>query len=207
MITYKNKMPNPIKLTIGNDIFIVNEYEEYQFDNKTEFVDFTVEAESVKKASIFGYLSLAVIGIIVFILEMEAGEYLDFRKALSLPVKSKLVCTANDALVIIETPKKESINFCIITSDSKIETNTIIDKEEIHKQYKSFQKECFSVFSIPLLLAIAFLYFIFISKNTIAYIVGICVIILIFSVWYYHHKKNKQRIATIIDYRTRKNRP
>ena len=68
------------------------------------------------KTHFFGYLLLVIIGFIGFILEMLDSKYLDFRKALSLPVKSKLNNIENDVLVMIEEPRKSNINFCIFVS-------------------------------------------------------------------------------------------
>lgn len=198
MITFKNRMPDPIKLTIDNDTVIINEYEEYQFDNKTDSVEFIVEDESVKKTHFFGYLLLVVVGLIGFILEMLDSKYLDFRKALSLPVKSRIYNIENDVLVMIEEPRKSNIGFCIINSNTSTKTNVIIDEEEIQKQYKFFQKECLAVFLIPILIVVMLLYIFISSKNIVAYIISAVLAIVVFYIWYRHHNKNIKTISNII---------
>lgn len=198
MITLQNKTAGPIKINIDNKAIVINEYSEYNYESCAESLTFTVEDGDPKKPKLLGYLLLAIGGLIGFLMEITDSEFLDFRKALYLPVRANITNISKNIFVIINEPRENDINFCSITSDADLDVKTIIDENAVYSQYKSYQKECFAVFFIPGLSAVALCAFIFASKNIIACIVGAIIVAIVLYIWCSHHKKNKKTILEII---------
>lgn len=198
MITFQNKTAGPVKINIDNKAIVINEYSEYNYESGAESLTFTVEDGDPKKTKLLGYLLLTIGGLIGFLMEITDSEFLDFRKALYLPVRIKITNISQNIFVIINEPRENDINFCSITSDADLDVKTIIDENTVYSQYKSYQKECFAVFFIPILLAAALCAFIFASKNIIACIVGAIIVAIVLYIWCSYHKKNKKTILEII---------
>ena len=198
MITFQNKTAGSVKINIDNKAIVINEYSEYNYESRAQSLTFSVEKGDPKKTKLLGYLLLAIGGLIGFLMEITDSEFLDFRKALFLPVRAKITNISKNIFVIIDEPRENDINFCSITSDADLDVKTIIDENAVYSQYKSYQKECFAVFFIPILLAVALCAFIFASKNIIACIVVAIIVAIVLYIWCSYHSKNKKTIFEII---------
>ncbi len=133
MITFQNKTAGPVKINIDNKAIVINEYSEYNYESCAESLTFTVEDGDPKKPKLLGYLLLAIGGLIGFLMEITDSEFLDFRKALYLPVRANITNISKNIFVIINEPRENDINFCSITSDADLDVKTIIDENILMK--------------------------------------------------------------------------
>jgi len=199
MITFQNKLSYPMKINIDDEQIVIDEYGEYKYANSANIVDFTVHEVVPNKIKPLGYLFLAFVGFIMFILEFDDSEYLNFRKYLSFPVKAHITDINNDITVILDEPRNSNIKCCNIVATENLEYEAIIDKDSVLKQYKQFQKESFAVLFVPLLLVVAFCAFLIASKQVVGYAVGVAIIAITASIWMRLHNKNKAVINDILN--------
>lgn len=199
MITFQNKLSYPMKINIDDDEIVIDEYGEYKYANSANIVDFTVHEVVPNKINPLGYLFLAFVGFIMFILEFDDSEYLNFRKYLSFPVKAHITDINNDITVILNEPKNSNINCCNIVATENLEYEAIIDKDSVLKQYKQYKKETFAVLFVPLLLVVTICAFIIASKQALGYVIGAAIIAVIAAIWIRLHNKNKAVINDILN--------
>ena len=196
MITFINKKATPVLVDINNEKIIISNYGEYKYSTNASTVEFIVKDGDKTKTKFLGYIFLMFLGLIGMLLDFEDSIYLHFCNSLSLPVKANLSSIDKDVIVEI-TDTKQNGYFCNINANASLDTELVIDNEEIDNQYKAYQKECFAVFFIPILLVIALCVFILISKEIVAYIVLVFIIAISFFAWFSNHKKNKKYIESI----------
>lgn len=198
MITFINKKDAdaPVLVDINNEKIIISGYGEYKYDTDASLVEFIIQDGDTTKTKFAGYLLLVFLGLIGMLLDITDSNYLHFSKSLLLPVKAKLSNIDKNIIVEITDTKKDGY-FCNITANASLDTELVIDREEIDNQYKTYQKECFAVFFIPILLVVALCVFILISKEIIAYIVLVFIVAISFYAWFSNHKKNKEYIESI----------
>lgn len=198
MITFINKKDAPVLVCINNEEIIISNYEECKYDTNASSVEFIVKDGDKSKPKFVGYIFLVFLGLIGVLLDITDSSYLHFRNSLSLPVKVNLSNICKDKDIIVEiTDTKQDGRFCIITANATLNTELIIDSEEIDNQYKAYQKECFAVFFIPVLLVAAVSIIILFAKNIIAYIAVVFIIAISFYAWFCNHKKNIKYIENI----------
>lgn len=196
MITFYNKKDAPVLVSINNEEIIISSYEEYKYDTNASSVEFIVKDGDKTKTKFVGYIFLVFLGLIGMLLDITDSSYLHFRNSLSLPVKANLSNIDNDVIVKITDTKQDGY-FCNITANTTLDTELIIDSEEIDNQYKAYRKECFSVFLIPVLLVVAISIVILLAKNIVAYITVIFIVAISFYAWFGNHKKNIKYIENI----------
>lgn len=199
MITFQNKLSYPMKINIDDEQLVIDEYGEYKYANSANIVDFTVHEVVPNKINPLGYLFLAFVGFIMFILEFDDSEYLNFRKYLSFPVKAHITDINNDITVMLNEPKNSNIKCCNIVASENLEYEAIIDKDSVLKQYKQYKKETFAVLFVPLLLVVIICAFIIASKQVVGYAVGVVIIAITASIWMRLHNKNKAVINDILN--------
>lgn len=199
MITFQNKLSYPMKINIDGEEIVIDEYGEYKYAISANIVDFTVHEVVPNKISPLGYLFLAFVGFIMFILEFDDSEYLNFRKYLSFPVKAHITDINNDITVILNEPKNSNIKCCNIVATENLEYEAIIDNESVLQQYKQYKKETFAVLFVPLLLVVIICAFIIASKQVVGYAVGVVIIAITASIWMRFHNKNKAVINDILN--------
>ena len=198
MITFQNKLSYPMKINIDGEEIVIDEYGEYKYAISANIVDFTVHEVVPNKINPLGYLFLAFVGFIMFILEFDDSEYLNFRKYLSFPVKAHITDN-NDITVILNEPKNSNIKCCNIVATENLEYEAIIDNESVLQQYKQYKKETFAVLFVPLLLVVIICAFIIASKQVVGYAVGVVIIAITASIWMRFHNKNKAVINDILN--------
>lgn len=196
MITFINKKDAPVLVSINNEEIIISNYGEHKYSTNASSAEFIVKDGDKTKTKIVGYIFLIFLGLIGMLLDITDSVYLHFRNSLTLPVKANLSNIDKEIIVEIADTKQDGC-FCNITANAALDTELIIDSEEIDNQYKAYQKECFAVFFIPVLLVVALSVFILISKNVVAYIVLVFIIAISFYAWFSNHKKNKKYIENI----------
>lgn len=199
MITFQNKLSYPMKINIDGEEIVIDEYGEYKYAISANIVDFTVHEVVPNKINPLGYLFLAFVGFIMFILEFDDSEYLNFRKYLSFPVKAHITDINNDITVILNEPKNLNIKCCNIVATENLEYEAIIDNESVLQQYKQYKKETFAVLFVPLLLVVIICAFIIASKQVVGYAVGVVIIAITASIWMRFHNKNKAVINDILN--------
>ncbi len=199
MITFQNKLSYPMKINIDGEEIVIDEYGEYKYAISANIVDFTVHEVVPNKINPLGYLFLAFVGFIMFILEFDDSEYLNFRKYLSFPVKAHITDINNDITVILNEPKNSNIKCCNIVATENLEYEAIIDNESVLQQYKQYKKETFAVLFVPLLLVVIICAFIIASKQVVGYAVGVVIIAITASIWMRFHNKNKAVINDILN--------
>ena len=196
MITFINKKATPVLVDINNEKIIISNYGEYKYSTNASTVEFIVQDGDKTKTKFFGYIFLMFLGLIGMLLDFEDNLFSHFQNSLSLPVKANLSNTDKDVVVEI-TDTKQNGYFCNINANASLDTELVIDNEEIDNQYKAYQKECFAVFFIPILLGLALCVFILISRKIVAYILLVFLIAIAFYAWFSNHKKNKEYIENI----------
>lgn len=199
MITFQNKLSYPMKINIDDEQIVIDEYGEYKYANSANIVDFTVHEVVPNKINPLGYLFLAFVGFIMFILEFDDSEYLNFRKYLSFPVKARITDINSDITVALSEPRNSNINCCNIVATENLEYESVIDKESVLQQYKQYKKETFAVLFVPLLLVVIICAFIIASKQVVGYAVGVVIIAITASIWMRFHNKNKAVINDILN--------
>ena len=142
---------------------------------------------------------MAFVGFIMFILEFDDSEYLNFRKYLSFPVKAHITVINNDITVILNEPKNSNIKCCNIVATENLEYEPVIDNDSVLKQYKQYKKETFAVLFVPLLLVVTICAFIIASKQGVGYAVGAAILAIIAAIWIKLHNKNKSVINDILN--------
>lgn len=196
MITFINKKATPVLVDINNEKIIISNYGEYKYITNASTVEFIVKDGDKTKTKFLGYIFLMFLGLIGMLLDFEDNLFSHFQNSLSLPVKANLSNTDKDVVVEI-TDTKQNGYFCNINANASLDTELVIDNEEIDNQYKAYQKECFAVFFIPILLGLALCVFILISRKIVAYILLVFLIAIAFYAWFSNHKKNKEYIENI----------
>lgn len=199
MITFQNKLPYLMKINIDDEQIVIDEYGEYKYANSSNIVDFTVHEVVPNKIKPLGYLFLAFVGFIMFILEFDDSEYLNFRKYLSFPVKARITDINCDITVALSEPRNSDIKCCYIVANENLEYEAIIDKDSVLKQYKQYKKETFAVLFVPILFVVAICAFIIASKQALGYAVGAAIIAVIAAIWIRLHNKNKAVINDILN--------
>ena len=196
MITFINKKSTPVLVDINNEKIIISNNGEYKYNTNASTIEFIVQDGDKTKNGFWGYIFLVFLGLIGMLLDFADSLYLHFRNSLVLPVKVNLSSIDRDVIVEI-ADTNQNLYFCNVNANAVLNTELVINNDEIDNQYKAYQKECFAVFFIPILLAIALCVFIIISKNAVAYIALVITIAIFFYAWFSNHKRNKKYIESI----------
>lgn len=193
MITFNNKKEIPIVIDFGNEKITIPEYQLYEYETDKQELEFTIRDEEVKKASFVGYLMLAIVGLISMIFELfQDGEFYEFKKRISFPIKVDLKVTDN---TVVEIQNGQvAYHCCSVNSNAEVETQVIIDNEDVKSQYKAFQKETIAIMFIPFALIIGLCVIFLIQKTVAASLIVIAIIAVVVCVWYFYHKKNMKFI-------------
>lgn len=196
MITFNNKKETPIVINFENENITVPGFQLYEYETDKQELEFTIRDEEVKKASFVGYLLLAVVGLIGMIFEIfQDGEFYEFKKRVSFPVKVDLKVTDN---TVVEINNSQIVyHCCSVNSNAELETQIIIDNEDVKSQYKAFQKETLAVMFIPFAFILALCVLFIIRKTVAASLIAAAIIAVVVCVWYYYHKKNMKFIENL----------
>lgn len=191
-----NKTTDDILVNINDKSLILTENEVITFDSMDVKFHITVQVNPVKLnifSKLFKFLILSLFSLILLFLEESMLE-VKIEKYIKLPVQIDLDNIDSSLSIDFLTSADKFQSYNISVNDSFVEPNILYDYDYIKHEVHSYYLESFIACWIPIALLLLLTGFTIYSKNIIAVLVMLVLILIFFIIWFNLHKKNTQVI-------------
>lgn len=191
-----NKTTDDILVNINDKSLILTENEVITFDSMDVKFHITAQVNPVKLnifSKLFKFLILSLFSLILLVLEESMLE-VKIEKYIKLPVQIDLDNIDSSLSIDILTSADKFQSYNISVNDSFVEPNILYDYDYIKHEVHSYYWESFIACLIPIALLLLLTGITIYSKNIIAVLVMIVLILIFFIIWFNLHKKNMQVI-------------